>query len=140
MTLQDTIDELDAFVPSQEEQEDVARLRALTDRLASIEQVQAAIPALLRVFERFPGALLGSPGPVVHCIERCGLEAFLPMLLQSFGTRPTRMTLWMLERCLRSHPSPPSRLSILQTLSDVGKAPKGVELSSDIDEILNERR
>jgi hypothetical protein len=101
MTLQDTLDELHAYVPSYDEHEDVARLQALTDRLETIEQVHAAIPALLRVFERFPGALLDSPGPVVHCIERCGLETFLPMLLQSFLTRPTRMTLWMVERCLR---------------------------------------
>jgi hypothetical protein len=53
MTLHDTIDELDAYVPSYEEHEDVGRLQALTDRLETIEQVHAAIPALLRVFERF---------------------------------------------------------------------------------------
>lgn len=138
MALQDTIDELDAYVPSYEEHEDVARLQALTDRLETIEQVHAAIPALLRVFERFPRALLGSPGPVVHCIERCGLEASLAMLLQSFKTHPTRMTLWMVERCLRSNPSLQSRLSMLHALDEVRKAPEGTDFDGDIGEILDE--
>lgn len=138
MALQDTLAELAAYVPADEEHEDVARLQVLTDRLETVEQVRAAIPALLRIFERFPHALLGSPGPVVHCIERAGLETFLPMLLQSFMTRPTRMTLWMVERCLRSSLSPQSRHSILHTLRQVRMAPEGIELGSDIGELIDE--
>lgn len=138
MALQDTIAELDAYVPTYEEHEDVARLHSLTARLETIEQTCAAIPALLRIFERFPHALLGSPGPVVHCIERTGLETFLPMLLQSFMTHPNRMTLWMVERCLRSNPSPQSRLSIIHTLCEARNAAEGMELRSDIAEVLDE--
>ena len=140
MTPGDTIAALDAFVPTGEEHEDVARLDALTDELITIEQVRAATPGLLRIFERHPHALLGSPGPVVHCIERTGLETFLPMLLQSFTAHPARMTLWMLERCLRSSPAPQSRASILRSLHTVRAVPRGSELADDIDEILGEHR
>lgn len=138
--LQDTIAALDAYVPTGDEHEDVARLDALTDERETLEQVQAATPALFRIFERHPHALLGSPGPVVHCIERTGPETFLPMLLQSFTAHPTRMTLWMLERCLRSSPAPQSHASILRSLHAVRAAPRGSDLADDIDEILGEHR
>lgn len=134
----DTIAALKSFVPAGDESEDVARLSALTDELASLEQVRAAVPALLGIFERFPHALLGSPGPVVHCIERMGLEDFLPPLLRSFGRHPTRMTLWMIERCLRSNPSTASRLAILHALRGAASLPHAADLRADIEEILVE--
>ena len=129
---------LDAFVPSGDEHEDVARLREITDQLVDTAQILAATPAMLRIFERYPSALLGSPGPLVHCIEKAGMEGLLPMLLQSFRAHPNRMTLWMLQRCLRSSPSTQSRLSVLHALREVRRAPHGVDLHDDIDEDLAE--
>jgi hypothetical protein len=129
---------LDAFVPSEDEHEDVARLSKITDQLIGTEQILAATPAMLRVFERFPHAPLGSPGPLVHCVEKAGLDRFLPMLLESFRSRPNRMTLWMLERCLRSAPSTQARFSILHALRKVRRAPRGKDLHDDIDEHLAE--
>ena len=134
----DTIAALKSFVPTGDESEDVARLFALTDELGSPEQVRAAVPALLGIFERFPHALLGAPGPVVHCIERVGLEGFLPALLRSFGRHPARMTLWMIERCLSSNPSASSRLAILQALRGASSSPDAADLRADIEEILGE--
>ncbi len=138
MNLQATLAALDAFVPSNEEHEDVARLQILCDALESSGQVQAATPALLRVFERHPHALLGAPGPLVHCIESCGLERFLPDLLSSFTARPTRMTLWMLDRCLRSDPEPASRRAIRQALETVRNRPDARALRDDVDELLQD--
>jgi hypothetical protein len=138
VALQDTIAALDAFVPSHEEHEDVARFYSLTDQPEGVEQIRAATPALLRIFERFPHALLGSPGPVVHCIEKAETEAFLPMLLQSFVAHPTRMTLWMLQRCLRSSPSPQSRRAMIEALRNVRVASEGLDVRDDIDETIEE--
>jgi hypothetical protein len=129
---------LDAFVPSEEEHEDIARLYQITDQLINTEQILAAMPAMLRIFERYPRAPLGSPGPLVHCVEKVGLERFLPMLLESFRSHPNRKTLWMLERCLRSAPSTPSRFSILHALREVRRAPHSGDLHDDIDEDLAE--
>ena len=138
MALDQTLAALDAFLPSEDEDEDIARLYQITDQLIDTEQVLAATPAMLRIFERYPGALLGSPGPLVHCVEKAGLERFLPMLLESFRAHPNRMTLWMLERCLRSAPSTQSRFSILHALREVRRAPHGADLHDDIDEALAE--
>jgi hypothetical protein len=138
LALDQTLAALDAFVPSGDEDEDVARLYEITDPLADTAEIVAATPTMLRVFERYPSVLLGSPGPLVHCIEKAGLETFLPMLLESFRSRPNRMTLWMLERCLRSEPSTQSRFFILEALREVRRAPHAGDLHDDIDEDLAE--
>ena len=125
-------------MPSEEEHEDIARLYQITAPLVDTEQILAATPAMLRIFERYPSALLGSPGPLVHCVEKAGLERFLPFVLESFRSHPNRNTLWMLERCLRSAPSTQSRLSILHALREVRRGPRGGDLHDDIDEDLAE--
>ncbi len=138
MTIDQTLAALDAFTPSGDEDEDVARLYEITDPLADTAEIVAATPAMLRVFERYPSALLGSPGPLVHCIEKAGLESLLPMLLESFRSHPNQMTLWMLGRCLRSAPSTLSRFSILKALREVRRSPHGEDLHDEIDEALAE--
>lgn len=136
--LEETIAALEGFTPTGEEHVDVARLDEIVDRLACAEQVEAAIPAMLRVFERFPHALLGSPGPLVHCVERTGVGTFLPMVLASFKRRPNQMTLWMIDRCLRTGVPGGLRLSVLSTLREVRRAPHAVNLHDEIDERLEE--
>ena len=60
---------------------------------------------MLAVFERHPDADLGSPGPLVHCIETVPMESFIPDLAESLNRAPSLMTLWMADRCLRSNPT-----------------------------------
>ena len=138
MTLEETIAALDSFVPTGEEHEYVARLDEIVDPLVDTEQIKAATPAILLVFERFPHTLLGSPGPLVHCIERTSIETYLPMLLGSFKRQPNRMTLWMIDRCLRTDLPTQLRFSILSTLREVHRAPSAVDLHDEIDEKLEE--
>jgi hypothetical protein len=138
MTLAETIASLDSFVPTGEEQVDVARLDEIVGGLAGAEQIKAAIPAILRVFERFPGTLLGSPGPLVHCVERAGMETFLPMVLASFKSHPNRMTLWMIDRCLWTGVPTQLHLSILSTLREIRRTQGAADLHDDIDERLEE--
>jgi hypothetical protein len=138
VTLEETIAALDSFVPTGEEHVDVERLDEIVGRLAGAEQIKGATPAMLRVFERFPHTLLGSPGPLVHCVERIEIETFLPMVLESFKTHPCRMTLWMIDRCLRSGVTTQMHLSILSTLREIRRVPHAVDLHDDIDELLEE--
>lgn len=138
VTLEETIAALEGFTPTGEEHVDVARLDEIVDRLAGAEQIEGAIPAMLRVFERFPHALLGSPGPLVHCVERAGMETFLPMVLASFKRRPNQMTLWMIDRCLWTGVPAGLRLSVLSTLREARRAPHAVDLHDELDERLEE--
>jgi hypothetical protein len=138
VTLEETIAALDSFVPSGEEYESVARLDEIVDPLVDPEQIKAATPAMLRVFERFPHTLLGSPGPLVHCVERTSIETYLPVLLESFKRQANRMTLWMIDRCLRADLPTQLRFSILSTLREIRRAPDAVDLHDEIDEKLEE--
>lgn len=81
---------LTAFEPTGIEDDDVGRLDEMLDTVVAREHIQAIAPAILGVFERFPNALLGSPGPLVHCIERLPIATFLPLVLDSFRKKTTR--------------------------------------------------
>ena len=97
-----------SFMPTGNEVDDVGRLYDLTDAIESAGLAADLTPQLLTVFERNPNADLGSPGPIIHCIETTGMDAFVPHLVASIRATPTWMTLWMAERCLHSYP--PSNL------------------------------
>ena len=130
------ISALAGFVPTGEEPLDVTSLYAIVDPLAG-EDVRQAVPAMLSVFERFPGALLGSPGPLVHCIESTGMDSYVPALLDSFRKVPSRMALWMISRCLRSEPGP-LLMPLLATLRSVRDSAAAADLREEIDEELAE--
>jgi hypothetical protein len=130
-----TIAALTAFEPTGIEDHDVERLDNMLDTVVTLEHIEAIAPALLGVFERFPHALLGSPGPLVHCIERLPIATFLPLVLDSFRKRPARMTFWMIDRCLRETLPAELRLSVLGTLRSVRRGPDE-GLHDEIDELL----
>jgi len=110
---------IDSFVPTGDEAEDVGRLYDITDALETAGLVADAIPNLLAVFERHPDADLGSPGPIVHCIETTGMDGFVTHLVSSIRMRPTMMTLWMAQRCLRSHPSDAQLADLLNAIGTI---------------------
>jgi hypothetical protein len=136
--IEETIAALDRFAPAGEEHESVARLEALVGGLTESGEVKAATPAMLRVFERHPHALLGSPGPLVHCIEQTGIDAFLPLVLASFRRRPNQMTLWMIGRCMRSGLSAQLHFSVASTLREARRDESAADLHGEIDEKLDE--
>lgn len=107
-------DELRSFTPTGDETLDVERLAQITGALRAKDAVKDLVPDLLAVFERFPEALLGSPGPVVHCIETVPMDEFIPHLADSLSRSPTTMTHWMATRCLRSNPTE-GQASLLMT-------------------------
>ena len=107
----------------------------MLDTVVTPEHVAAVAPAILAVFERFPNALLGSPGPLVHCVERLPIATFLPLVLESFRKRPARMTFWMIDRCLRETLPAALRLDVLRTLREVRRGPDE-GLHDEIDELL----
>ena len=120
---------LASFVVSGDEADDVGRLYELTDAVESGGLVADLIADLLAVFERNPDADLGSPGPIVHCVETAGMDVFVPHLVSSIRRAPTTMTLWMAERCLRSNPTE-SQLTDL--LAAIGTIPANTFASAEL--------
>jgi hypothetical protein len=78
-------------------------LYSLADEMENHPEGASIIPAVLRLFERFPDGEFGEPGPLVHAIEkyyRCGYENYLRESLQG---NPTKRTLWLARRIVNAH-------------------------------------
>src|SRR3954471_11325843 len=77
------------------------RLYELTQGLLNLHSPERSIPALFAVMERMPDADLGSPGPLVHTLER--LRGYELELANSIRRCPSLLSVWMLNRILNTH-------------------------------------
>jgi hypothetical protein len=74
-----------------------------------------AFPSVFSLFERCPEADFGSPGPLVHLVERHH-PAYECDLIASLNRRPTFPTLWMLNRILNAVLPEQRRVELLAVL------------------------
>lgn len=78
------------------------RLAVLCDE-ASATGGPACMPAMFDVIERLDHADLGSPGPLVHTIEKWTGQ-YEERLADSIRRKPAPLTVWMVNRILNSRP------------------------------------
>lgn len=105
--LADITAELDAltpadFDPAREHADGWERLAEICDELEQhhTDDVAATSRLLLDFVERLDGADIGSPGPVVHLLER--LPGYEEYLRESLARRPAQLTVWMANRILNT--------------------------------------
>jgi hypothetical protein len=86
------------------------------------EDVQGISRLLLGFVERVDGADLGSPGPIVHMLERLpGYEVYLK---ESLARKPAWLTVWMANRILNASPGDRSEwLDFLRAAADDERLP-----------------
>src|SRR5262245_39945473 len=99
--LDEFVSQLGRLRPTDDDPSFEQTLYALVETLEGVEDVSPAFRQIFEFFERFPNADHGSPGPLVHLIERF-VPAYLAELVLSVERRPTLPTLWMLNRVLNS--------------------------------------
>lgn len=97
-------------------------LYELLDPIEQLPGAEAAIPAIFSFMERNPGANIGSPGPLVHFVERF-YPAYVEQLISSIERRPTLHTIWMLNRILNSNLLAEQRERFLRVLRLVADHP-----------------
>jgi|SRR3954463_5262517 hypothetical protein len=93
------------------------RLYELTQGLLNLHSPERSIPELFAVMERMPDADLGSPGPLVHTLEK--LTGYETELVESVRRRPALLSVWMVNRILNSNPQEHIREQYLTLLRDV---------------------
>ena len=76
-------------------------LDGLVQTINDIEDISPAFRHIFEFFERFPNAEHGSPGPLVHLVERWP-SAYVRELVSSIERQPTPNTIWMLNRILNA--------------------------------------
>lgn len=99
------------------------RLSELTDALIAMSEgpPEAAIPELFRVMERMPDADLGSPGPLVHTLEK--LKGYETELVRSVHRSPSLLSVWMINRILNTDVPNDLRQSYMSLLSQAANRP-----------------
>ena len=133
------------FDPNNVDAAGIETLRDLCDDLTGYP-VEVAAPLLFAFLERFadPTSIsatwdLGSPGPVVHTLEK--YPDYEKFLLQSILRRPAPLSVWMLNRILNDLSEGQeyeSYLRLLQSISERSDLPAGTV--ADAKEFLEHQR
>lgn len=76
------------------------RLYSLIDEIDQLPQPGSMLSTLFRTIERLVDVDTGSPGPIVHTIERIG--GYEQLLIESIQRKPTPLTAWMVNRILNA--------------------------------------
>lgn len=80
------------------------QLRVLTDKILKQPKPEEALDDMFGILERYPDEELGSPGPLVHAIEKC--QGYEEVLFDSLKRQPGTLTVWMLHRLIKYDPKP----------------------------------
>jgi hypothetical protein len=79
----------------------------------------SAVDAVLSFMERHPDWDFGTPGALVHFVERFHGKGYESLLLQSLTRRPTGHTVWMLNRVINGERDDEKTALYLKTLSQI---------------------
>jgi hypothetical protein len=80
----------------------VEKLYDLTDSLQEVEDPERVYPSIFEFMENYPSAETGSPGPLVHFIERSFPGGYERLSMDSLRRKPASHTLQMANRLLNS--------------------------------------
>lgn len=122
------LDDFAALKPGDFEDEfaGLDKLRTLTDELIAQPQPERGIPALFAVIERMPDADMGTPGPLVHTLERLRGH-YERELIESVKRQPANLTVWMVNRILNATRDSRQRQIYLDLLRVAAKHPGAPE-------------
>src|SRR5689334_18666609 len=97
------------------------RLSELVRAVDKLPQPQIAIHEMFLVMERLPESNLGSPGPLVHSLERMG--SYKEELSTSVLRAPALLSIWMVNRILNTKLTNEERTFYLNLLTSVAVNP-----------------
>jgi len=125
-TADDIIASLESFV-AKDDGGDEETLYSIIEGLDALPDRLRVVPAMFAVMERHPEADLGSPGPLVHSIERVPVAEFEPFLRSSVERQPGLLNVWMINRILNSQLSAQHQQELLALLKRVTSHPRASE-------------
>jgi hypothetical protein len=110
---------LGAFEAGPNDDHAVFDLYRITDAFDALPDKARVVPSMFSVIERCGEADLGSPGPLVHCIESLGYEQYLSLLVDSVRRQPTYLNVSMLNAILNADIPDDHRQQLLGLLRGV---------------------
>src|SRR5437660_2067115 len=100
-----------------------ARTAELTDAWSSTDVGIEAIEPILRFLEQHPEIDFGTPGPLVHFVERFYGKRYGEKLSESVQRKPVTHTVWMFNRLINSTKSPPLRERFINVIRQAAVHP-----------------
>jgi hypothetical protein len=109
------------FDMSRADADGVRRCYDLADEILAWSSSDEVVNAVFAVFERLPDSDLGSPGPLIHTIEK--VPGYESRLLESVERHPTPHTVWMINRLLNLPQPRERRKQLLNLLRNAASHP-----------------
>ena len=115
-TLNSIIQKMEAGMQDNEDFENVMMdcMEEIEENYNQLDSVQP----LLRLMERHPLTDFGSPGPIVHFVERFYKKGYEEELHLSIKRMPTLHTVWMLNRLINGTDQAEVYLELLKEISE----------------------
>ena len=115
-TLNSIIQKMEAGMQDNEDFENVMMdcMEEIEENYNQLDSVQP----LLRLMERHPLTDFGSPGPIVHFVERFYKKGYEEELLLSLKRMPTLHTVWMLNRLINGTDQAEVYLDLLKEITE----------------------
>jgi hypothetical protein len=110
----------------------VARAADLMDELSRSPQAFDAVEPILRFMELHPELDLGTPGPLVHFVERFYGHGYEQKLVESIDRKPIGHTVWMLNRIINGTKGADERRHLIEILERARDNPKTEEGARDL--------
>lgn len=102
-----------------------AALYDLVEKYESLE-VESLVEPILMFMEKHSDADLGSPGPLVHLIEK-SYPSYMGALKESILRKPTDLTVWMLNRVLNAKLEDSQRNELIELMRLASSHPEADE-------------
>jgi len=118
-TTHEIVSDLDVF---QLETSPDERLYELAEELEEHPDGQAIVPAVFRLFERYPDGDFGMPGPLAHAAEKFYRNGYEDGLAASLERNPTSLTVWLANRIANAGDENSSRF--IELLNEIAMRPK----------------
>ena len=99
--MKEYIDKLNDIKKITDEDLLIDSLYEFTDIMEQIEGAEEILPAMFHFIEDMSHMDIGSPGPLVHYIEKF-FPDYCDYLIVSVQRKPTNLTLWMCNRILNA--------------------------------------
>lgn len=99
----------------------MGELNSITNDLKDSHADINSVEPILRFMEENPALDFGSPGPLVHFVEKFYRAGYEAELLASLKRHPTSHTIWMLNRIINGTKDPNARNSLAGALKAAGQ-------------------
>ena len=104
----------------------------ITEDLQERPDAFLAVGPILKILEANPDVDFGTPGPLVHFVEKFYKQGYEELLVDSIKRCPTELTIWMLNRIINGSKGEQKAyfLQILKNVTTISTVNEGIKALS----------